>query len=96
MRERVDARLGLEGYLHGLRHAMARGEESFMSSEEQSLLEESIRAGQDWLDSNPAATTEEIQMKQKEIEDLCAPIVSRYYGAGTGSPGEEDEAHDEL
>ena len=34
-------------------------------------------------------------MKQKEIEGLCAPIVSKYYGT-SGSPGEEDEAQDEL
>lgn len=96
MRERVDARLGLEGYLHGLHSMATEGSSRLMSSEEQSILD-AFRAGQDWLDANPAATTEEIQMKQKEIEDLCSPIVSRYYGAGTSaSPGEEDEAHDEL
>ncbi|CAE7211734.1 HSPA5, partial [Symbiodinium sp. KB8] len=64
MRERVDARLGLEGYLHGLHSMATEGSSRLMSSEEQSILD-AFRAGQDWLDANPAATTEEIQMKQK-------------------------------
>merc|ERR1712026_391154 len=45
---------------------------------------------------------EEIKEKHKEIEGICAPIVSKYYGAGGGGGGggggdeDEDEAHDEL
>merc|ERR1711920_378288 len=45
---------------------------------------------------------EEIKEKHKEVEGVCAPIVSKYYGAGGGGGGgeeggeDEDEAHDEL
>ncbi|CAE7435887.1 BIP4 [Symbiodinium sp. CCMP2592] len=98
-RERVDARIALEGYLHGLQ-GMGHGPHGVserMSSEEKQSIVDAVRDGRDWLDANPAADTEEIEMKQKEIEGLCAPIVSRYFGTGTsGSPGEEDEAPDEL
>merc|ERR1711957_857283 len=46
----------------------------------------------------------EIKEKHKEVEGICAPIVSKYYGQGGGGGGEggagadedEDEAHDEL
>merc|ERR1712085_104230 len=44
---------------------------------------------------------EKIQDKHKEVEGICAPIISMYYGAGGGEGGggaeeDEDEAHDEL
>merc|ERR1711972_694843 len=45
---------------------------------------------------------EEIKEKQKEVEGICAPIVSKYYQAGGGGGGgmgeeeDEEEAHDEL
>merc|ERR1711924_170756 len=60
-----------------------------------------LKDGQSWLDSNPEADAEEIKEKHKEIEGICAPIVSKYYGGGAGGAGggdeeEEDEAHDEL
>jgi len=49
------------------------------------------------------ADADEIKEKHKEIEGICAPIVSKYYGsgAGGGSAGgaadeDEEEAHDEL
>merc|ERR1711916_426840 len=44
---------------------------------------------------------EEIKEKQKEVEGICAPIVSKYYQAGGGGGGgmdeeDDEEAHDEL
>merc|ERR1712094_105176 len=47
--------------------------------------------------------SEEVKEKHKEVEGICAPIVSKYYGAGGGGAGgagggeeDEEEAHDEL
>merc|ERR1712161_146148 len=49
------------------------------------------------------AEEKEIKEKHKEVEGICAPIVSKYYGQGGGGGGggagadeDEDEAHDEL
>jgi len=52
--------------------------------------------------SNPEADSEEIKEKHKEVEGICAPIISKYYGAAGGGAGgaggdeDEEEAHDEL
>jgi heat shock protein 5 len=55
------------------------------------------------MDSNSDADAEDIKEKHKEIEGICAPIVSKYYQGGAGGAGgaggdddEDDEAHDEL
>merc|ERR1711920_1039469 len=48
---------------------------------------DALKDGQSWLDSNPEADAEEIKEKHKEVEGICAPIVSKYYGAGGGGGG---------
>ena len=44
-----------------------------------------------------AQDMEDIKLKHRELEEVCAPVISKYYG-GAGAPSEpdEDEAHDEL
>lgn len=57
---------------------------------------------QAWLDASLEADAEEIKQKHREVEEMCAPIVSKYYGhAGKGGAAreeeeEEEQAYDEL
>merc|ERR1712061_438340 len=75
-----------------------------MDSEEKEKIMDALKDGQSWLDSNPEADAEEIKEKHKEVEGICAPIISKYYQAGGGGGGggaggdeeDEEEAHDEL
>jgi len=74
-----------------------------LDSEEKEKIMDALKDGQSWLDSNPEADSEEVKEKHKEVEGICAPIVSKYYGAGGGGAGgagggeeDEEEAHDEL
>merc|ERR1712160_199724 len=106
VRERVDAKNAFDGYLHSMRSAAEgsgdnKGLSEKLDDDEKEQIREALKDGQSWLDSNPEADAEEIKEKQKEVEGICAPIVSKYYQAGGGGGGgggmdEEDEAHDEL
>merc|ERR1711869_27474 len=87
VKERVDAKNAFDGYLHSMWSAVEG------SGDNKGLSEK--------LDSDPEADAEEIKEKHKEIEGICAPIVSKYYGGGGGGgegggDEDEDEAHDEL
>merc|ERR1711865_1208722 len=107
VKERVDAKNSFDGYLHSMRSAAEgsadnKGLSEKLDSEEKEKIMDAIKDGQQWTDSNPEADAEEIKEKQKEIEGICAPIVSKYYGQGGGGGGgeggeeDEEEAHDEL
>merc|ERR1712230_42694 len=106
VKERVDAKNAFDGYLHSMRSAVEgsgdnKGLSEKLDSDEKEKIQDALKDGQSWLDSNPEADAEEIKEKHKEIEGICAPIVSKYYGgAGGGGEGggdeDEDEAHDEL
>lgn len=106
VKERVDAKNAFDGYIHSMRSTTEgsgdnKGLSEKMDSEEKETVLEALKEGQSWLDSNPEAEPEEIKEKHKEVEGVCAPIVSKYYQGGAGGGGadaedDEDEAHDEL
>merc|ERR1712070_933832 len=107
VKERVDAKNAFDNYLHSMKSAAEgsgdnKGLSEKLDDDEKEQIGEAIKDGQSWLDSNPEADAEEIKEKQKEVEGICAPIVSKYYQAGGGGGGgggmeeDEDEAHDEL
>jgi len=103
-RERVDAKNAFEGYLHSMKNAAEgsgenKGLSEKLDDDEKETIQDAIKDGQEWLDSNSDSTAEEIKEKHKEIEGICAPIVSKHYqqgGQGSDSEEEDDEAHDEL
>merc|ERR1711988_2014110 len=107
VKERVDAKNAFDGYIHSMRGAAEgsgenKGLSEKLESEEKEQIMDALKDGQSWIDSNPEADAEEVKEKHKEIEGICAPIISKYYGAGGGGGGgaggeeDEEEAHDEL
>merc|ERR1712070_1032924 len=102
VRERVDAKNAFDGYLYSMRSAVEgsgdnKGLSEKLDDDEKEQVGEAIQDGQSWLDSNPEADAEEIKEKQREIEGVCAPIISKHYRTGGGGMDEDDEeAHDEL
>merc|ERR1712014_561649 len=108
VKERVDAKNAFDGYLHSMRSAAEgsgenKGLSEKLDEDEKEKIMDALKDGQSWLDSNPEADAEEVKEKHKEIEGICAPIISKYYQGGGGAGGEgggededEEEAHDEL
>ena len=39
----------------------------------------------EWLDNNQLAEVDELEDKQKEIEGICSPIISKMYQSGQSS-----------
>merc|ERR1719483_194084 len=40
-----------------------------------------------WLDANQLAEVEEFNDKQKEVEGVCNPIITKLYADAGGAPG---------
>merc|ERR1719284_1820701 len=103
-KERIDAKNSFDGYLHGLKSAVEGGDgkglADKMDEEDKEKVKEALEDGESWISSNAEADAEEIRDKHKEIEGICAPIVSKYYGgaggAGAAGGGEDDEGDDEA
>ena len=95
-KERIDARQALDNYIYSVKSSMndeakLKGK---LTSEDEETLNEAIKDGQSFLDSNPEAEKEEYDEKRKEVEEICDPIIKRTMDGGAAAGSEEDEEED--
>jgi len=90
-KERIDAKNAFDGYLHSMRSAIegSGGLGDKLEADEKSTVMDAVKEGQSWLDSNAEGDVDEIKQKEQEIKDICAPIMSKYYGQAGGGGGED-------
>merc|ERR1711968_59326 len=99
VKEKIDAKNGLEGYLYNLKNTLEDDEKGLadkLSEEDKEELDNTINEALDWLDENPEAEAEEFEDKQKEVEQVANPIMRELYqsAGGGGGGGDEDEDYD--
>jgi len=92
----MDARHALEDYLRSMRKSMdGKGFGGKLDGEDKEKINEALKDGRTWIDANPDAGPEEIKEKQTEVEAICSPIISSYYGdSGGGGDSERDTSED--
>jgi molecular chaperone DnaK (HSP70) len=90
-RSRVEARNKLEGYLYGLRSAMEDGLKEKIDAADSEALKGAIGKALEWLDANKDALVGEYEEKQKSVEKLATPILTKAY-SGAPTPSPDDDA----
>jgi len=86
-KERITAKNSLESYIFNLKSSVDNEEvKKKLSSEELSAAQSGLDAALQWLDSNQLAEKEEFEDKQKEVEQLWQPLISKIYGKGESGP----------
>eukprot|EP00698_Gefionella_okellyi_P012997 TRINITY_DN352_c1_g1_i1.p1 TRINITY_DN352_c1_g1~~TRINITY_DN352_c1_g1_i1.p1 ORF type:complete len:665 (-),score=188.68 TRINITY_DN352_c1_g1_i1:87-2081(-) len=91
-RARVEAKNALESYTYNIRNTIR--EEKFqqqLSADDKHKLEEAVNAMTQWIDGNGLAEKEEFDHKQKELESVCNPIITRVYQSGMAAGGQPKE-----
>merc|ERR1712185_781739 len=58
-----------------------------ISEEDKTTVLEAVEEGIKWVDANVNADEEALKEKQKEVEGICNPIISKLYQAGGAPPG---------
>jgi len=106
VKERIDARNGLEGYLYNLKNMLDDEEKGIadkITAEEKEEIETEVTEALEWLDDNAEAEKDDYESKQKQVEKVVNPIISKVYsksggpsGGGGGGDFDEDFDHDEL
>merc|ERR1711988_1725691 len=88
-RERISAKNGLESYCFNMKSTMDEEKvKSAISDSDKKKVEDKCDECIKWLDANQMAEKDEYEEKQKEVEQVCNPIIQNLYqGAGGGAPG---------
>merc|ERR1712232_718516 len=97
VKERIDARNGLESYLYNLKNTLEDDEKGLadsLSAEDKKELQDMIDGTLDWMDENPEADKEDYDEKLKEVEQIANPIMRDLYAGAGGAGGDEDDEGD--
>jgi L1 cell adhesion molecule like protein len=88
VKKKVDAKNSLENYAYNMRNTVK--DEKFagkLGPADKQKIEKAIDETIEWLERNQLAEVDEFADKQKELEDLCNPIIAKMYqGAGGDMP----------
>jgi heat shock protein 5 len=107
MREKIEAKNGLESFAFGLKSQLEDEEKlaGKLSEEDADTVEEAVNDVLDWLQSNDDAEKEDFDEKKAELEEIVNPILQEFYqqyGGAQGGEGDDDwddedlPDHDEL
>jgi len=87
-RDRITAKNSLESYCFNMKTTM--NDEKLatkLGAEDKTKITETIDQTLKWLEANQLAEKDEFEHKLKEVEKICAPIMTKLYGGDGGAAG---------
>jgi len=87
-KSRIEAKNGLESYVFNMKPSIEDEKVADkISEEDKKAVKEKCEEAVAWIDANQTAEKDEFDDKKKEVEQVCAPIISKLYAAAGGAPG---------
>ncbi|KAH3701454.1 hypothetical protein DPMN_076442 [Dreissena polymorpha] len=87
-KERITAKNQLESYSFNMKTTVEdENMKGKISEDDKKTILDKCNAIIAWMDSNQLADKEEYEHKQKELEGVCNPIITKLYQAGGAPPG---------
>jgi len=91
-KDRISAKNGLESYIFNLKSSLDNDQlKSKLAPEEVSAASKALDDALKWLDANQLAEKEEFEDKQKELETMSRPLMSKIYGDGAQTCGQQQQ-----
>ncbi|MBR1818372.1 MAG: molecular chaperone DnaK [Bacilli bacterium] len=88
VKDRIEAKNSLEQYGYQVRQTIKDEKlKDKFSEDEKKQIETKVDEVLKWVNYNPAASKEEYDAKQKEIEAIFNPIMQKVYQQAGGAPG---------
>merc|ERR1712202_14044 len=87
-KERISAKNGLESYCFNMKTTLDDEKvKDKISEDDMRTIVDKCDEAIKWLDANQLAEVEEFNDKQKEVESVCNPIITKLYQGAGGMPG---------
>merc|ERR1719243_471540 len=87
-KERISSKNGLESYCFNMKTTIEDDKvKDKISEDDKKAINDKCDEAIKWLDANQLAEVEEFNEKQKEVEGVCNPIITKLYADAGGAPG---------
>lgn len=93
-KSKVQARNEVEAYLYNLKNSVNENLQGKLTDDDNETLSKTVEGALVWLEDNPAAEKDELDGKQKEVEQIANPILKRAYesaNAGDSAAASDDD-----
>jgi len=91
-KDRISAKNGLESYIFNLKSSLENDQlKSKLTPDEVAAASSALDDALKWLDANQLAEKEEFEDKQKELETMSRPLMSKIYGDGAQTCGQQQQ-----
>merc|ERR1712228_764202 len=87
-KERIAAKNGLESYCFNMKSTIEdeKLKDKIAENDKKTIMDKCNEVIA-WLDANQTTEEDEYKDKQKEVEGICNPIITKLYQAAGGAPG---------
>lgn len=87
-KETISAKNALESYCFNMKATMEDEKlKDKLTDSDKTLIMDKCNDTIKWLDANQLADKEEYEHRQKELESVCNPIITKLYQSAGGAPG---------
>lgn len=87
-KETISAKNALESYCFNMKATMDEDNlKGKITDSDKTLILDKCNETIKWLDANQLADREEYEHRQKELESVCNPIITKLYQGAGGAPG---------
>lgn len=87
-KDTISAKNALESYCFNMKATMEDDKlKDKITESDKNLILEKCNETIKWLDANQLAEKEEYEHRQKELEGVCNPIITKLYQSAGGAPG---------
>ena len=87
-RDKIQAKNSLESYAYNMKSTIEDDKvKDKISEDDKTVISNKCKEVIDWLDQSDGASKEEFESKQKELEKVCNPIITKLYQGAGGAPG---------
>merc|ERR1712232_1501225 len=91
-KERIAAKNSLESYIFNLKSSLDTEDvKTKLTSEELSAAQSTLDSALKWLDANQLGEKEEFEDKQKELEGVARPLLTKIHGGGAQTCGQQQQ-----
>jgi len=81
VKKKVEAKNALENYCYSIKNTLKDEKlKDKFDNEEKAKVETAVEDSIKWIEANPNAHAEEFESKQKELEAIFNPIITKVYG----------------
>ena len=93
---RINAKNALDSYIAQMSNQIEDPDKlaNKLSDAEKETIKEAVKEAKEWLDANQTAEKESFEERQKKLEAVCNPIVSKAYGGQTPPPGGDNAEYE--